>query len=253
MSRKTAFWVVALSSGALCISCTSEGGGGTGGTGTSNTSTSSTATGTTTATGTSTSTSTSSTSTSSSSSTSTTTTSTTTTTTTSSTATSTGSGGSGGTGSTGTTSTTGGEGGSVGAGGAGGSPPVGPVVVINEVVPDPASGTDWIELYNAGDQPADLTGWTLTDDDPSHVFAFAASTTIPAQAYLTLDQNAAGSFTFGLGKGGDQVNLYDDTATLVDNATWTSGQADMPSSWGRMPNGMGSFQTLTPTKGAPNQ
>jgi hypothetical protein len=126
--------------------------------------------------------------------------------------------------------------------------------VINEVVPDPEAGTDWIELYNAGDQTADLTGFTMTDDDPTHVFTFAAGTVVAPGAYLTLDQNATGSFTFGLGKGGDQVNLYDAQAALVDNATWTTGEADAPTSWGRLPNGAGAFQTLaTPTKGAPNQ
>ena len=127
-------------------------------------------------------------------------------------------------------------------------------MVINEVVADPAAGSDWIELYNAGDQPADLSGWTMTDDDPTHVFDFAVGTVVAPDTYLTLDQNASGSFTFGLGKGGDQVNLYDAQAALVDNATWAATQADAPTSWGRLPSGVGAFQTLaTPTKGAPNQ
>ena len=131
---------------------------------------------------------------------------------------------------------------------------IGAKVVINEVAPDPESGTDWFELYNAGDQTADLTGWTMTDDDPTHVLTFVAGTTVAPGAYLTLDQDAAGSFTFGLGKGGDQVNIYDDQAALVDNATWTTGQADTPTTWGRLPNGTGAFQTLAAaSKGAANQ
>lgn len=127
-------------------------------------------------------------------------------------------------------------------------------MVINEVVPDPASGTDWVELLNVGDEAADLGGFTMTDDDPTHVFTFAAGTTVAPGAYLVLEQNATGSFTFGLGKSGDQVNLYDAQATLVDNATWAATQADAPTSWGRLPSGTGAFQTLaTPTKGAANQ
>ena len=127
-------------------------------------------------------------------------------------------------------------------------------MVINEVVPDPATGTDWVELVNIGDQDADLTGWTMTDDDPTHVFTFMAGTKVAPNAYLVLEQNATDSFIFGLGKSGDQVNVYDAQATLVDNATWGALQADAPTSWGRLPSGSGSFQTLaTPTKGAPNQ
>jgi len=157
-----------------------------------------------------------------------------------------------GTGGTGGVASTGSAGGA--AGGAGGGSVVGPLLVINEIVADEVSGSDWVELYNAGDQPADLTGWTMTDSDPTHVFAFPANTVLAPDTYLTLDQNAAGSFTFGLGKGGDQVNVYDVQAQLVDGAAWTAGQADAPTSWGRLPNGTGAFQTFaTPTKGAKNQ
>lgn len=46
-------------------------------------------------------------------------------------------------------------------------------VIISEIVASNASGlldnygdqSDWVELYNAGDEAADLTGWHLTDDD----------------------------------------------------------------------------------------
>ena len=46
-----------------------------------------------------------------------------------------------------------------------------PRVVLNEVN---CQGDDWIELYNAGNAPADLTGLALTDapEDPSHRFTF---------------------------------------------------------------------------------
>lgn len=170
-------------------------------------------------------------------------------------------GGTGGTG--GSSQASGGAGGGTGGagaidggtgGGAGGSAPLGPHMVINEVVADETVGSDWIELFNAGDQPADLTGWTMTDSDPTHVFAFDAGTMVAPGAYLTFDQNAPGSFTFGLGKGGDQVNLYDAGMLLVDGTEWVAGEADAPASWGRLPNGTGLFQTLAvTTKGAANQ
>lgn len=34
----------------------------------------------------------------------------------------------------------------------------GPNVVINEIMPNPTSGNEWVELYNAGDAAQDLTG-----------------------------------------------------------------------------------------------
>ena len=46
----------------------------------------------------------------------------------------------------------------------------GPNVVINELMVDPHkvydSRGEWIELYNAGDEPANLLGWSLSDDSP---------------------------------------------------------------------------------------
>ena len=36
-------------------------------------------------------------------------------------------------------------------------------VVINEVMPNPTSGTEWIELYNKTSREIDLTGWWLED------------------------------------------------------------------------------------------
>jgi hypothetical protein len=141
-----------------------------------------------------------------------------------------------------------------GAGGAGGGGDAN--VVINEVVPAPVDpDVDWIELYNAGNAPADISNWTFTDSDPTHVFTFPAGTIVPAGAYLTIDTGSgAGQFDFGLGTGGDEVNLYDDTATLVDSTVWVSGDANAPNSWGRFPNGTGSFSTRTTvTKGAANQ
>ena len=39
----------------------------------------------------------------------------------------------------------------------------------------------------------------------------------------------------------------------ADSTSWTTGDADAPTAWGRFPNGTGAFGTTTPTKGATNQ
>jgi hypothetical protein len=156
-------------------------------------------------------------------------------------------GGSGGTGGSG-----GAGGSSAGGGGAGGG--AGAAVVINEVAPDPELGSDWIELFNPGGSDLDLGGYSFTDSDPTHVFTFAPGTMLAAGGYLVLVQDDPGSFDFGLGTGGDQVNLFDPSSTPVDSTQWTAGQADAPTTWGRLPNGSGAFQTLAAaSQGAENQ
>ncbi|NUP13919.1 MAG: lamin tail domain-containing protein [Polyangiaceae bacterium] len=170
---------------------------------------------------------------------------------TSSSGTTTGGGGSGGTGGGGA-----GGGGSGGTGGIGGEAPLMPFVVVNEVVADPPSGQeDWLELYNRSSESVDIGGWKITDSEPAvHSFVFPAGTTLDAGQYLVLDRDAANSFTFGFDKDpGDQVKLYDGAGNIVDSTSWVRAQVGQPNSWGRFPNGTGTFSTRTATKGAANQ
>ena len=76
------------------------------------------------------------------------------------------------------------------------------------------------------------------------MFTFAAGTMVLPGEYLVLTQNAADSFDFGFGGGGDAVNLYDGLATLVDTTAWVDGEGAEPGSWGRSPNGTGNFASL---------
>ena len=36
-------------------------------------------------------------------------------------------------------------------------------IVINEIMPAPASGNEWVELYNPGTTPIDISGWKIDD------------------------------------------------------------------------------------------
>ncbi len=168
-----------------------------------------------------------------------------------------GAGATGGAGGTGGAATGGAGGsggnGSGGAGGAGGGS--GALLVINEVTHSPAGGADdWLEFYNAGDAPADLTGWYFTDSDPAHVFTFVAGTMVLPGGYLVLTQDAPDSFDFGFSGNGDAVNLYDGQDTLVDSTEWVEGDGPEPGSWGRLPNGTGNFVSLVAVSpGAANQ
>src|SRR6188768_4146119 len=74
-----------------------------------------------------------------------------------------------------------------------------PAVVLNEIN---CEGTDWVEIVNTSDDPADISGWLLTDDPltstrADHRLLFAAGTTVPAQGALVVEKGAAG-FPFGI-------------------------------------------------------
>jgi hypothetical protein len=124
-------------------------------------------------------------------------------------------------------------------------------LVINELA---AAGDpdDWIELYNGGTDSVDLGGWTLTDSDPLHTHVFAGGQNIGAGGYKLLLRKEAGAFTFGLGVM-DSVVLYDASGVLVDRVDWAEGASPTGTSYGRIPNGTGDFQTLVgPSPAAEN-
>ncbi len=121
---------------------------------------------------------------------------------------------------------------------------------------------DWIEIYNAGDKPFDVGGMYLTDDlsEPTmwripddNTFA----TTIPPNGYLLIwadtDSGDAGLHTsFELdADGGDQIGLFDtDGVSLIDSVTFGRQTADV--SYGRDPDGIVNWVTLSPTPGSSN-
>jgi hypothetical protein len=148
-----------------------------------------------------------------------------------------------------------------------------PAVVINEVM---ASNTktfadpqgdfdDWIELYNAGDTPVDLTGMYLTDDPavprkwriPAGLPGQRGGTAISPKGYLIVwadgDVTDVGLHAnFKLGADGEEVHLFAaDGVTAIDSLEFGPQTADV--SCGRYPDG---GQTLrffaVPTPGKTN-
>lgn len=91
-------------------------------------------------------------------------------------------------------------------------------VIINEFVSHPNQGEqEWIELFNTGDNPVDLTGWKLTE--------LSSPNTTPKENDLislfgTIDDVLV--FEVGTSKlndGGDSIGLYDGT-NLIDRVTY---------------------------------
>ena len=132
-------------------------------------------------------------------------------------------------------------------------------LVINEIVAKPAdSGNDWIELYvtngtvrlgdysivdgNSAHEPQDFPEKIMSEGEFYVVEAIDSDDDCP---------NGETCVSFRLGSD-DSVILYKND-TPVDRLDWVEGQADEGFSFGRLPDGTGTAQTLFPTRAATNK
>lgn len=123
-------------------------------------------------------------------------------------------------------------------------------VFLNEML---ASGNDWLELYNAGDQAVDLGGYAVYDDATAKYY-LPAGTSIAAKGYLLLqcDDLANGLHTnFKLSSQGETLYLENASGTLTDMVSFPAlGEGQ---SYGRYPDGSANFAiTGTPSAGSAN-
>lgn len=133
-------------------------------------------------------------------------------------------------------------------------------VVVNEVFPhgaDPLTDPDWAELKNTGTTTVDLSGYRVRDD--SSLLTLPAGTTLAPGQYLVIycDDGPDGGASdrlhapFKLGKQ-DELYLLRPDGEKVDGITWDATTAPSPNSYGRLPDGSGQWNSLTPTKGTRN-
>ena len=130
-------------------------------------------------------------------------------------------------------------------------------VVISEVLADPPTGAagdanqdgqrdarkdEFIELYNAGSAPVDISGWQLCEDDVEldNCFQFPSDAVIEPGSYVVLfgggnpsgftvpvytDDGTIGN---GLKNSGESIHLIDDNGTevsVVSHSTWPNDQS----------------------------
>ena len=127
-------------------------------------------------------------------------------------------------------------------------------LVINEVAAQ-GDPLDWFELYNASDESIDLADFVMADDltDESKRTPFPDGTVIEAGEFLQIELDKDGWPGFALGRD-EELGSCTADGTLVPHIDWERGQADEGTSWARLPDIMGDFQTVdTPTPGAPNE
>jgi hypothetical protein len=120
-------------------------------------------------------------------------------------------------------------------------------VKINEIESSGGVPGDWVELYNTTATPVDVGGYIVKDNDDTHIYTVPLGTTVAAFGYFLVEEAQTG---YGLGAA-DSVRLFaPDGVTIADSHTWA---AHAPTSYGRCPDGTGSFVTMTSvTKGAAN-
>ncbi len=127
-------------------------------------------------------------------------------------------------------------------------------LVINEVAAQ-GDPLDWFELYNASASPIDLADFVLADDltDADKRVPFPAGTVIAAGAFLQIQLDKEEWPGFALGRD-EELGIWTADGRLMAQIDWDKGQADEGTSWARIPDITGDFQTVSPpTPGARNQ
>ena len=115
---------------------------------------------------------------------------------------------------------------------------------------------DWIELYNNGSSSIDLGGYYLSDDSTDITqWQFPTGTVIAANDYLIVwadnDENQTGLHAnFKLSASGEDIVLADAAGVILDCISYPSQVTD--ESYGRSPNGTGSFQSMHASYNAEN-
>ena len=123
-------------------------------------------------------------------------------------------------------------------------------VVINEFLAhtDPPD-VDFIELFNYGALPVDLSSCVLSDDPATNKFVIPANTIIQPQEFVAFDQTQMG---FALSAAGETIYFKDPIDTRVIDAVRFGAQENGVST-GRYPDGAAGLDRLeTKTPGAKN-
>ena len=129
----------------------------------------------------------------------------------------------------------------------------GTTVVINELMAQNLSAVadnagefdDWIELYNTGTAPVDLSGFYLTDNTLNlDKWDIPAGTIIQPGDYLIVwadEDSSQGPYhaNFKLSGTGEALYLLDTAQSLIDSVSW--GQQTVDLAYARRPNGTGAF------------
>lgn len=117
-------------------------------------------------------------------------------------------------------------------------------VVMNEFKVDP-SAEQWVELYNAGTESHNVSGWFIDDNGGTEKFTIPEGTILAPNTYSTF---SSGKFNWNTSSE-DSARLLDGE-TVVDQYDFT-GSPGNEFSYGRFPDGQ-AWAVCVPTKGTAN-
>ncbi len=128
-------------------------------------------------------------------------------------------------------------------------------VVINEMeLNPPEGGSDWVELYNSGNESVDISGWTATITDGGWVgkMTVPMGTIIPPKGFYVLNGNPQWNHNDG-----GFATLYSELGAVVDKTPNRADTLNNDFTWGRHPDGHdtntdGDWGFGYATKGRPN-
>ena len=117
--------------------------------------------------------------------------------------------------------------------------------------------TDWIELFNGGEEPVDLTGFSLSDDADELALMNLSGTVAPGEYFLLKASKESADWTgnavhFSLSESGEGLFLTDPEGIVID--TFSTGALRKNVSSGRETGSETGARVFfeTPTPGAPN-
>lgn len=99
--------------------------------------------------------------------------------------------------------------------------------------PDYDTG-DWVEIYNRGAAPMDLSNWVFKDKNDSNAFVLPTGITLMPSAYLVIVKsytkfkdefninNVVGSFPFKLNTGKETLRLFDGKGRIHTSVTYNN-------------------------------
>ncbi|MBU1629516.1 lamin tail domain-containing protein [Patescibacteria group bacterium] len=115
------------------------------------------------------------------------------------------------------------------------------LIKLNEIMPYPAEGKEWIEITSLDlSRDIPLTGLQIKDRTGT-IYTFVDGIVNAANPFYVVELASA-----KLNNDGDTVTLYDPNGNLLDGLDYDKSQKDL--SWSRYPDGTGSWQTGTATK-----
>lgn len=124
-------------------------------------------------------------------------------------------------------------------------PPASAQVLINEVLPAPSSGDEWIELRNTSESSVSLAGWSLEDNT-----GLLSTTPALLDALFNSEGLAVIDVKNRLNNSGDHLTLRRPDGSVADYFEYFLSATDQ--SWSRFGVTSSDFLLATPTRGNVN-